>query len=118
MDSAARARHILSGSGRGPPSRRRELPPLSAATKNFLATIPFNCLPLHICCPSWGPFDPIGIVLVDCKSAGRALDLQRLAELPFSKQIDIFHVGLGLRPAHATERVSAMEGPGNQALHG
>jgi hypothetical protein len=46
-----------------------------------------------------------GIVLVDYNPASRALDLQRLAELPFSKQIDIFHVGFGLWQANARDWV-------------
>jgi hypothetical protein len=44
-----------------------------------------------------------GIVLVDYNPASRALDLKRLSELPFSKQIDIFHVGFGLWQANARD---------------
>jgi hypothetical protein len=52
-----------------------------------------------------------GIVLVDYNPASRALDLQRLAELPFSRQIDIFHVGFGLWLANARDWTNEV-GPG------
>jgi len=46
-----------------------------------------------------------GIVLVDYNPASKALDLKKLASLPFSGQIDIFHVGFGLWQADARDWV-------------
>lgn len=46
-----------------------------------------------------------GIVLVDYNPASKALDLEKLASLPFSGQIDIFHVGFGLWQANARDWV-------------